>query len=164
MPSGRDVYTSKWLKADDLGDDEATFTIVGSGVNTFKEQNGTEKQQLTLSFKETEKEFGLNVTNYRVLEGIFKSDETENWHGCQVVLFVTQTTMTDGRSVDCLRIKKKTTEKLYLEHQLRKARASKARPPGTPEGRKPVQPVTQAEVDAAVADTGDDDSDLDIPF
>lgn len=158
MPSGRDVYTSKWLKADDLGDDEATFTIVGSGVNIFKEQNGTEKQQLTLSFRETEKEFGLNLTNYRVLEGIFKSDETEDWHGNQVVLFVTQTTMIDGRSVDCLRVKKKTTEKLFLDRQVQKAKAAK----GGQAARGKVQPVTQAEVDAAVADTGDDD--LDIPF
>jgi hypothetical protein len=157
MPSGRDVYTSKWLKADDLGDDEVTFTIVGSGTNTFKEQNGAEKTQLTLTFKETAKEFGLNVTNYRVLESIFKSDETEDWHGYQVVLFVTQTTMTDGRAVDCLRVKKKTTEKLFAERQKGRQRQAVAPEPARtvrPSITSKVQPLTQEEVD-------EDDS---IPF
>src|SRR4051812_17319152 len=104
MPRGSDIYSSKWLKADDLRDDEETFTITGSGVHTFKESDGKEKQQLTLSFHETDKALGLNVTNYRVLEGIFGSDDTDDWHGHKVVLFVTQTTMTDGRAVDCLRV------------------------------------------------------------
>lgn len=144
MPRGSDVYKNPWLKAEDLEDDEQVFTITGSDLHTF-DDNGREKAQIVLTFQETDKKFGLNVTNYTVLRGIFASDDSEDWHGHKIVLFVTQTTMTDGRQVDCLRIKRKATEKLRDD---RKAAIAARKAKGQSPAAKPqVQPVTQAEVD-----------------
>jgi hypothetical protein len=143
MPRGSDIYKNPWLKAEDLRDDEETFTITGSDIHTF-DDNGKEKAQIVLMFRETEKKLGLNVTNYTVLKQIFQSDDSDDWHGKQVVLFVTQTTMTDGRQVDCLRIKRKATEKLLADRtRLRGERpASRAAAP-----KQTAPPLTQAEVD-----------------
>ena len=158
MPRGSDIYKSKWLKAEHLEDDEQTFTIVGSGVDEFEEKDGSKKAQITLQFSETEKQLGLNVTNYRVLTDIFKSDDSDDWHGRRVVLFVTQTTMTDGRAVDCLRVKKKATERLMAEDGKRHAaRPARQQPPAHPHARQQPAPLTQAEAD------GEDDGG-DIPF
>ena len=149
MPRGSDVYRNPWLKAEDLSDDEATFTIAGSDLHTFQDQQtGKEKAQIVLSFRETDKKFGLNVTNFGVLKDIFGSDDSDDWHGHKVVLFVTQTTMTDGRAVDCLRVKRKATEKLRDQRRNGK--------PAQQPARQQPQPVTQAEVD--------DDEDIEVPF
>lgn len=155
MPRGSDIYSSPWLKAENLQDDEETFTITGSSIGTF-EDKGKEKSQIVLNFRETEKKFGLNVTNYSVLKEIFGSDDSDDWIGNQVVLFVTQTTMTDGRQVDCLRIKKRATEKLFAERKKAAAsRRSAPAPAQQPARRQTAEPLTQAEVD---------DDDPEIPF
>ncbi len=149
MPRGSDVYKNPWLKAEDLQDDDEIFTIVGSDIHTFKETDGKERSQIVLSLAETEKKLGLNVTNYTVLKDIFKSEESEDWHGCKIVLFVTQTSMQDGRQVDCLRIKKKTTEKLFLERCDRETKRQNDRFPKDPanKSKKPAEPITQQEAD-----------------
>src|SRR3954470_4607148 len=104
MPRGDEIYVSKWLKASDLEEDEATFTITGSDVTEFKERNGDVKRQIYLEFAETEKPLGLNKTNYGVLQSIFRSPDTDDWVGKKVVLFVTQCQMPDGSQGDCLRV------------------------------------------------------------
>ena len=154
MPRGSDVYKSPWLKAEDLQDDEETFTITGSDLHEFEDQAGKTKTQIVLMFKETEKKFGLNVTNFGVLKDIFKSDETEDWHGRRVCLFVTQTPMSDGRQVDCLRVKRKTTERLLVDDLNREASRQPGKLPPRSAPRQTAPPVTQAEAD------GDDP----IPF
>ncbi len=145
MPRGSDVYKNPWLKAEDLTDDEERFTITDSDIHTFKETDGKDKSQIVLHLAETDKKLGLNVTNYNVLRDIFQSEDSEDWHGCKIVLFVTQTSMQDGRQVDCLRIKKKATEKLFsekLEHGAKKRT------------KKPSEPITQEEADGyALGDT-----------
>ena len=147
MPRGSDVYKNPWLKAEDLQDDEDTFTITGSDLHTFQDQQtGKEKAQIVLSFRETDKKFGLNVTNFGVLKDIFGSDDSDDWHGHKVVLFVTQTSMTDGRAVDCLRVKRKATEKLRDQKRASTSKPARSQQP---------QPITQAEVDA---------DDEDLPF
>ena len=159
MPRGSDVYKNPWLKAEDLQDDDETFTITGSDLHTFDE-NGKEKAQIVLMFRETDKKFGLNVTNYTVLKSIFGSDDSDDWHGKQVVLFVTQTTMTDGRQVDCLRIKRKATEKLLADRLARPARKPAPAPAPQPARKQTAPPVTQAEADEAL----DPDEDIEVPF
>lgn len=149
MPRVSDVYRNPWLKAEDLDDDEATFTITGSGLHEFTEPDGKKKSQIALDLAETDKRFGLNVTNCNVVKGIFGSDDSEDWHGEKIVLYITQTTMTDGRIVDCLRIKKKATEKLFLERRqaATKKRTEKALGAMSIKSSKPAEPVTQSELD-----------------
>lgn len=160
MPRGDEVYVSKWLKASDLQGDDETFTITGSDITTFKDRDGSDKRQIYLEFQETEKPFGLNKTNFGVLQSIFRSPDTDDWHGKKVVLFVTQCNMPDGSIGDCLRVKRKATETLNanLEKQRKAQTAEQTRRQPAPATRAPKprasQPMTQEEAD----------SDEDIPF
>ena len=162
MPRGSDVYRNPWLKAEDLEDDEQTFTITGSDLHEFKDDAGRSKAQIVLMFHETDKKFGLNVTNYGVLKDVFGSDDSDDWHGRRVVLFVTQTTMTDGRRVDCLRIKRKATERMLQEDTSRQQRRQQppAGKPAPQPARKPTPAMTQEEVDASE----DIDINDEVPF
>jgi hypothetical protein len=154
MPRGDEVYVSKWLKASDLEEDEATFTITGSDITTFKERSGQEKQQIYLEFQETEKPLGLNKTNYSVLQSIFRSPETDDWIGKKIVVFVTQCQMPDGSMGDCIRIKRKATETINAKPARKLTAEQAAPPPARPRPPRATAPVTQQEAD----------SDEDIPF
>lgn len=153
MPRGDEIYVSKWLKASDLQNDEETYTIIGSDITTFKERGGSEKQQIYLEFQETEKPFGLNKTNFSVLQSIFRSPDTDDWHGKKVVLFVTQCDM-QGQTVDCLRIKRRATEQINAKPARKLTAEQAAPPPARPTKPRASQPVTQEEIDA----------DEDVPF
>lgn len=84
------------LKAEDLGNDMPTFTIANAELKQLG-NDGSEK--IVLSFRETEKELPLNVTNAKSVAELF-GDDTERWPGGQIMLFSTsvdfQGTMTKG--------------------------------------------------------------------
>lgn len=154
MPRGSDIYKSPWLKAADLydgEDDEATYTISRTDLHEFEDSRTKEsKTQIVLEFRElADKKLGLNATNFRMLAAIFQSDESDDWIGNQVVLFVAQDRMPDGSTGDCIRVKKRATEKLFNERKAAKASRKQQPAPTTK-----VQPMTQAEVD----------DDEDLPF
>lgn len=153
MPRGSDIYKSPWLKAADLygDDDEMTLTISRTGIHEFEDSRTREtKAQIVLEFRELEdKKLGLNATNFRMLAAIFGSDESDDWIGQQVVLYVAQDRMPDGSTGDCIRVKKRATEK--LRDARKAARPAKQQPTARPQQ---PQPMTQAEVD----------DDEDLPF
>jgi hypothetical protein len=129
------VYPSKNLSAADLNDQELTLTISGAEVQSFDE--GT---KLVIYFEEQEKGFVSNLTNSRIISGLY-GDDTDRWIGERITLYPTETQY-NGRMVDCIRVKTKRPR------PAEKAAATK------PAG-KPARPMTQEE-----ADRGDDD----IPF
>lgn len=155
MPRGSDIYKSPWLKAADLygDDDEMTLTISRTGIHEFEDSRTREtKAQIILEFRELDdKKLGLNATNFRMLAAIFGSDESDDWIGHQVVLYVAQDRMPDGSTGDCIRVKKRATEKL---RDARKAARPAKQPDATRSSKSPAPAMTQEEVDA----------DDDIPF
>lgn len=101
--------SSNWLKASDIGDDAAeqkilTIKQVVEGVQ--KDKDGFEKPQLVLHFEETEKQFGLNVTNTKAVIAAL-GDETDDWVGGKITLFTTYVNDPGGNSVLSIRIKQK---------------------------------------------------------
>jgi len=101
--------SSNWLKASDIGDDAAeqkVFTIKQVVEGVQKDKDGFEKPQLVLHFKETEKQFGLNVTNTKAVIAAL-GDETDDWVGGKITLFTTYVNDPGGNSVLSIRIKQK---------------------------------------------------------
>lgn len=86
-----EVYSSSggFLKADDLGDKKPVVTIEKAEVVTkdYGDGNGP-KSQIVLSFVGKEKRLGLNFTNASRLAELTKSDDTDDWIGVTLKLFV----------------------------------------------------------------------------
>lgn len=107
-----DLFPSKWLKANDIEseDDDGnpinpTFTI----EQVHQVEFGPNKDlKLTLEFQEVDKHLVLNKTNIDTLVGMFQ-DDTDDWVGKRVTLFVTPTTF-EGKTYQAIRIRAKTSK------------------------------------------------------
>ena len=146
MPNVNDVYPSKWLRAGDLRGRSHQLTIQDVDTGIVGQGNDA-KTQLILMFQGDWKPLGLNKTNAGAISQLY-GDETDDWIGQAVVLFPTQVDF-NGQRTDAIRVDVKGTQRVIQA-------AMKAAKPG----KKTAQPVTQAEVDAAMAA----DDDADIPF
>lgn len=91
-----DVYKSSFIKATRDGDidcdackgeREVTLTIKSSEVGKVG-QGDEEREQIVVHFAETEQTLGLNVTNARSIQNIAGSDDTDDWTGKRIELFV----------------------------------------------------------------------------
>ena len=99
-----DVYqsTSSFLRADDLKGSTVRLIISEIGQHTFDEGTPKQKTQITLSFKDKEKQLGLNVTNARLIANEL-GDDTDMWVGKEIKLYPTKTDF-GGEMVDCIRV------------------------------------------------------------
>ena len=157
MPDYSGHYESgaDMLKAVDLQGREYKLTIAGAELLDLAARDDPKPdQKVVLRFRETEKRFPLNKTNYYACAEAMKSNNTDFWLGKQITVFPSRTDSPRG-IVDCVRIK---------------SAEAAGRPQATPAaaailtGRElqqqqspPQTPViTQAEIDEA----GDDS----IPF
>lgn len=153
MPRTSDVYPDKYMKAHHLEEmaedpDQETwvFTIASTGLAEYDDG----KKQITLRFRETHLELGLNKGNSTALEEIFQSDESDDWIGKKVAfrIEVVKNSFAPGGKGPAIRVADKATRAAN--------RPKEAKPPAKPASRQTAPPVTQAEVDA--------DEDLEIPF
>lgn len=105
MPSIEDIYKSNstFLKAADLNGQKPVVEIESAEVRE-NEYNGETRTQVVLSFVGKEKVLGLNVTNARRIAQLFETHDTDDWVGGKIRLYVDQTQLQDGRTVDCIRI------------------------------------------------------------
>lgn len=100
-----DVFQSKYLKCADLDGAEMLVVIEKVDLVTFKERDGRDKIQPLLFFQNVEKPFGCNITNARTIEHLLGTDEMDDWIGKEIVLYPSVTTASDGKPVDCIRIR-----------------------------------------------------------
>ena len=107
---GGEVFPSKWLKADDLdGDTEVTIDSVT--METLKDPTtGKEEQKPVVWFKGEEKGVILNVTNWRTLEDVCGSDDSDDWSGHTVTLGASQVEAF-GKLTNALRFRLKPQRK-----------------------------------------------------
>jgi hypothetical protein len=100
-----DIYKSNstFLKAQDLSGGKPIVEIENAEVRE-NEYNGETRTQVVLSFVDKEKVLGLNVTNARRIAALFGTNEIADWVGGRIRLYVDQTQLADGRTVDCIRI------------------------------------------------------------
>lgn len=97
---GSDVFPSKWLSAADLQGREPTVTI--DKVAMEEVEKGKEKP--VLYFRGKAKGMVLNKTNWNRLEMITKDDESDNWSGREITLYVDIVDF-QGKPTEAIRIK-----------------------------------------------------------
>lgn len=134
MPKVSDMIVSKFLRKEDF-DEDRVMTIRGVKLEDMPGDDG--QQKWVLYFREEQKGMALNVTTIRVLEKAF-GDDSDNWVGKKVKVYVDPNVSFGGRVVGGLRL---------MPPKNAAARAPAPPPPGE---RAPV--------------THDDQFDDDIPF
>ena len=93
----KEIYRSKFMKADDLNGRSATYTVSGC----LAEDVG-DNTKLVLAFSETDRPLVLNTTNATTMAELH-GPETDGWEGKKVKL-IPSTTQFQGKTVKCTRI------------------------------------------------------------
>jgi hypothetical protein len=89
MTTVGDLFPSKFLKADDVEDADLTLTMKELKQEKMGPDDGEGEMKPVLYFNETEKGLVLNVTNAKVIQGLY-GKTIEKWVGQKVVLFWTE--------------------------------------------------------------------------
>ena len=101
----RNVFPSKYLKASDLQDRDATVVIetVQMADVGGNDPDDEKKEKPLIHFKGKEKGLILNVTNTNTIIDLYGPDSTD-WLGQPITLFPTQTDF-QGRATPCIRVR-----------------------------------------------------------
>jgi hypothetical protein len=95
------AFPSNYLKASDLGDKQPVVTIDRVEVEPI----GRDREiKPVIYFQGKEKGLVLNKTNAKKIAELSGSKDTEDWAGCQVRIYATETEF-GGETVECVRIK-----------------------------------------------------------
>jgi hypothetical protein len=93
------AFPSDYIKASDLGKHRVKATIEDVKI----EKIGTDDQKPVVYFQGKEKGLVLNKTNANMIAEIAGTDETDEWVGVQIVMFVTKVEYA-GKRVDGIRV------------------------------------------------------------
>jgi hypothetical protein len=111
-----DVYSSKAsLKAADLGTSRAKVVIDGAELVKFDDG-----EKIVLAFRGKEKTLVLNKTNAGTIEEMLGSDDTDDWMGRSIVLYVTKVDF-QGKRVPAIRVSDNPRDYPKAETQRRPA-------------------------------------------
>jgi len=104
------AFPSSYLKQSDVGDKKVLVTIDRVEIEQIGQGNDQE-QKPVLYFKGHDKGMVLNLGNAQAVTEIVGDDETDNWPGHRVVLYVDKSVMFGGKRVGGLRITAPPTSK-----------------------------------------------------
>ncbi len=103
-----DIYGGVFLKCADLKGQDRTAVIENIEFATFKNDDGNERRQAVLCFRNTNKKFGCNKTNATIIYGMY-GPMTE-WIGKAITLYPTRTPF-KGEMTDCVRIREEPPQR-----------------------------------------------------
>jgi hypothetical protein len=98
------AFSSKYLKQDHIGDKHVRVTIREVRVEEIEGEDGKRERKPVLYFQGKDMGMVLNFTNAGSLTDITGTDETDNWLGRSIVLYVDKTVMFGGKRVGGIRI------------------------------------------------------------
>jgi len=102
-----DAFPGKYLRADDV-EDEPILTIKDLQV----EEVGPKKEEkYILYFREEPKGLVLNKTNWKTIDKILGTDDTDEWFGKKIQLY-SGTAQFQGEEVDAIRVRTNKGKKL----------------------------------------------------
>ena len=105
MPRINDMFPKKHLTPVDLGINSVNITIERvNQVEVFDQNLNQFKKVWALFFKGKNKYMILNPTNANMLKEIFGSDDSDDWTGKKIVIYVADIKVA-GKKVKALRIK-----------------------------------------------------------
>lgn len=100
----RQLFDKEYLYAYDLQGKDVTVVIESVKGGTLVGTGGKSNKKPVLRFKGKEKALALNITNARVIAGLYGGFDADLWIGKAVTLFPTTTTF-GSQTVDCIRIR-----------------------------------------------------------
>lgn len=121
------AYPSKYLKADDIGDEDLVLTIKTVTIEDVGSSKKEEKP--VVHFDEVEKGLVLNVTNKNAIVELYGA-ETDDWPGNKIALFQTEVDF-QGDQVMSIRVRKRKPAGVKTSPQ--PANGKNAAPTGPPQ-------------------------------
>jgi len=102
------VYNeSRYLKHQDLEGNDWVVTIKNVTRDDIKDRDGTSKKKFILHFNEVDKGLVLNTTNMNMLYKLLLSDDSDDWTGKRITLYVKEDIEMGGEIMSGIRIRAK---------------------------------------------------------
>jgi hypothetical protein len=99
-----EVYRSNYIKADDLPEKGAWFTVRDAEWVSFPDSNNKDVEKLVLDFEETSRRLVMNKTNAQVVAEKLATKQPDEWLGAGLFLKCEQVFF-GGRMVPSVRVK-----------------------------------------------------------
>lgn len=100
-----EAFPGKYLKADDLGDEDVAVTIKDC-TQEMVGQGSDASLKLVLMFREFDKGLICNKTNAKVIAKLY-GDDTDDWTGKKIVLWVNHDVQFGNEVVSAIRVRSK---------------------------------------------------------
>ena len=110
MAKTSEMIESKYLKQADVVDEEMVVTIVKVGKGNIAKEGDEPELKWMVRFNEFSKPMIINSTNIKRLARACGSEESDDWVGKKVVLYVDHDVEFGGNVVGGLRIKGRSAE------------------------------------------------------
>ena len=98
------MTSSKYLKQDDVAEGKLV-TIAGFKRENVAQEGEPPEYKYIMGFEELEKPLVLNSTNIQLAERAMGSDETDEWIGKKLVLYVDPNVSYGGKIVGGIRVR-----------------------------------------------------------
>jgi hypothetical protein len=98
-----DLWSSPYLRANDLRGQPATVTIEAAIPQVLRDSKG-ERTKLVLHFFNRTKALVCNQANFDAIVGVTGIDDSDHWPGQAIELYPT-TTMLGGKPTPCIRVR-----------------------------------------------------------
>lgn len=100
----RKLYDKEYLYAYDLEGKDVTVIIESVKGGTLVGTGGKSNKKPVIRFKGKEKALALNITNARIIAGLYGGFDSQLWIGKSITLYPTTTTF-GSQTVECIRIR-----------------------------------------------------------
>jgi len=97
------LFAGRFLKAGEFNGKPVTLTIARVYLEDMEQDDGTEKHQAVVAFKETKRELALNKTNAQMIVAMFGA-ESDDWIGHKMTLHAERDTSGKSDSGLCIRV------------------------------------------------------------
>lgn len=105
MPKIHEMLESKFLKKEDVGAG-VLYTIHGVIQKNVAKEGAEPEHKWCLTFVENDKPLVLNSTNIQLCQGIFGSDDTDDWLNKAIVLYTDPNVSFQGKVIGGIRVRK----------------------------------------------------------
>ncbi len=105
MPKVHDMMEGKFLRKEDVGKG-LLLTVQGVTQKNVAQQGAEPEMKWCLQFADCDKPLVLNSTNIQLCQQIFGSDDTDDWTGKRIVLYVDPNVSFAGKLTGGIRVRK----------------------------------------------------------
>lgn len=100
----RKLFDKAYIYAYDLEGKDVTVEITKVTGGTLVGTGGKSNKKPIVFFKGTEKGLALNITNAKIIAGLYGGFDADKWVGKRITLYAT-TTAFGSQTVECIRIR-----------------------------------------------------------